>query len=47
MNGFDLIPFVALGALVGLDVVSFPQMMISRPLVAATVAGALAGDAMR
>ena len=47
MTGFDLLPFVALGALVGLDVVSFPQMMISRPLVAATVAGALAGDAMR
>ena len=33
-----------LGAIIGLDVVSFPQAMISRPLVAATVAGLLLGD---
>jgi PTS system mannose-specific IIC component len=32
-----------LGAVLGLDVVSFPQGMLSRPLVAATLAGALAG----
>lgn len=32
-----------LGAALGLDVVSFPQGMLSRPLVAATFAGALAG----
>ncbi|HEX6535441.1 MAG TPA: PTS sugar transporter subunit IIC [Gemmatimonadaceae bacterium] len=40
----DLLPFALLGALLGLDVVSFPQAMISRPLVAATASGALAGD---
>lgn len=38
-----LLPFVLLGALLGLDVVGFPQMMISRPIVGATVTGALAG----
>ena len=30
--------------MLGLDVVSFPQAMISRPLVAATLAGALIGQ---
>lgn len=40
----DLLPFALLGALLGLDVVSFPQAMISRPIVAATASGALAGD---
>ncbi|HYV97922.1 MAG TPA: PTS sugar transporter subunit IIC [Gemmatimonadaceae bacterium] len=47
MTLFDLAPFVGLGAVTGLDVVSFPQAMISRPIVAATLAGALAGDAQR
>jgi PTS system mannose-specific IIC component len=32
------------GTLVGVDLVSVPQIMISRPLVAATVAGAILGD---
>jgi PTS system mannose-specific IIC component len=32
------------GMLVGLDLVSVPQMMISRPLVAGAVAGAMLGD---
>jgi mannose/fructose/N-acetylgalactosamine-specific phosphotransferase system component IIC len=32
------------GAVVGLDLVSVPQAMLSRPLVAGTVAGWLAGD---
>ena len=41
----SLLPLALLGALLGLDVVSFPQAMISRPLVAATLAGALLGDA--
>jgi PTS system mannose-specific IIC component len=41
----DLLPFAVLGALFGLDVVSFPQAMLSRPIVAATIAGALAGSA--
>ena len=39
----DLLPLAILGAVLGLDVVSFPQAMISRPLVAATAAGALLG----
>lgn len=43
LGGFALLPFALLGAVLGLDVVSFPQAMLSRPLVAATVAGALAG----
>jgi mannose/fructose/N-acetylgalactosamine-specific phosphotransferase system component IIC len=40
-----VLPVAVLGAVCGLDVVSFPQAMISRPIVAATAAGALAGDA--
>lgn len=47
MNLLDVLPFALLGAIAGLDVVSFPQAMISRPLVAATIGGALAGDAER
>jgi mannose/fructose/N-acetylgalactosamine-specific phosphotransferase system component IIC len=39
----DLLPIALLGAVLGLDVVSFPQAMISRPLVAATAAAALLG----
>ena len=42
----DLLPIALLGGLFGLDVVSFPQAMISRPLVAATVAGALIGHSL-
>ena len=41
----ELLPLAMLGGLLGLDVVCFPQMMISRPLVGATLAGALVGDA--
>jgi mannose/fructose/N-acetylgalactosamine-specific phosphotransferase system component IIC len=40
----DLIPLALLGGLLGLDVVSFPQAMISRPIVASTMAGALIGQ---
>lgn len=43
----ELLPLALLGAIVGLDVVCFPQMMYSRPLVAATLAGAFVGDATR
>ena len=39
-----VLPLLLWGTLVGLDLVSVPQAMISRPLVAGTVAGALAGD---
>ena len=41
----ELLPVVLLGGVMGLDVVCFPQMMFSRPLVASTVAGAFVGDA--
>lgn len=41
----DLLPVALLGAILGMDVVTFPQAMISRPIVASTVAGALVGDA--
>jgi len=41
----QLLPLALLGAILGLDVVSFPQAMLSRPIVAATLAGAFAGDA--
>jgi len=39
-----LIALVFWGTLVGVDLVSLPQMMIARPLVAGTVAGAILGD---
>ena len=39
----DVLPVALLGGLLGLDVVSFPQAMLSRPLVAATLTGALVG----
>jgi PTS system mannose-specific IIC component len=41
----DILPIAILGGILGLDVVSFPQAMISRPLVAATLSGALVGEA--
>lgn len=40
----SLLPVAIAGAVLGLDVVSFPQAMISRPIVAGTLGGALAGD---
>ncbi|MEO8621314.1 MAG: PTS sugar transporter subunit IIC [bacterium] len=40
----ELLPLALLGGILGLDVVCFPQMMVSRPLVAATLAGAFVGD---
>jgi PTS system mannose-specific IIC component len=40
-----LLPLLAWGVIVGLDLVSFPQGLLSRPLVAATVAGWLSGSA--
>jgi mannose/fructose/N-acetylgalactosamine-specific phosphotransferase system component IIC len=45
VSALELLPFAILGAILGLDVVSFPQAMISRPIVAATLAGALIGHA--
>lgn len=43
MSPGDLLVLALLGAVVGLDVVSFPQVMISRPIVAGTLGGAAAG----
>ena len=45
MNIIDLLPIALLGAILGMDVVTFPQAMISRPIVAATAAGAFIGNA--
>lgn len=45
MNLIDLVPIALLGGVLGMDVVTFPQAMISRPIVAATVAGAFIGNA--
>jgi mannose/fructose/N-acetylgalactosamine-specific phosphotransferase system component IIC len=42
--GLALLPLLLWGTLVGLDLVSVPQMMIARPIVAGPVAGALLGD---
>ncbi|HKR08761.1 MAG TPA: PTS sugar transporter subunit IIC, partial [Gemmatimonadaceae bacterium] len=44
MTLLETLPLALLGALLGLDVVSFPQIMISRPIVAATAAGAFIGN---
>ncbi|MFL5500519.1 MAG: PTS sugar transporter subunit IIC [Gemmatimonadaceae bacterium] len=44
MNLAEALPIGLLGALLGLDVVSFPQAMISRPIVAATLAGGFIGN---
>ena len=46
MNLIDVLPVALLGGVLGLDVVGFPQAMISRPLVAATAGGALLGHSM-
>ncbi|WP_411279887.1 PTS sugar transporter subunit IIC [Gemmatimonas sp.] len=47
MNGstwwLDVLPLSLLAGVIGLDVVSFPQAMISRPIVAATLGGAFVG----
>ena len=40
----DLLPIALLGGFLGMDVVTFPQAMISRPIVAATAAGAFLGN---
>jgi mannose/fructose/N-acetylgalactosamine-specific phosphotransferase system component IIC len=45
MNLLEALPIALLGGLLGLDVVSFPQAMISRPIVASTLAGTFIGHA--
>jgi PTS system mannose-specific IIC component len=42
----QLLVLTLLAGVVGLDVVSFPQAMVSRPIVAATLGGAFLGDAV-
>jgi PTS system sorbose-specific IIC component len=44
MTPEQLLTVALLGAVIGLDVVSFPQAMISRPLVAATISGIVLGQ---
>ncbi len=39
----DLLPVALLAGVIGLDVVSFPQAMLSRPIVASSIAGAFFG----
>lgn len=39
----SMLPVALLAGIIGLDVVSFPQAMLSRPIVGATLGGALAG----
>jgi PTS system mannose-specific IIC component len=43
MSPVDVLVLALLGGVIGLDTVSFPQAMISRPIVAATLGGALLG----
>lgn len=45
MSVLELLPIALLGAVCGLDFVSFPQAMISRPIVGATAGGAITGSA--
>ena len=45
MTPEHLFTIALLGAINGLDVVSFPQAMISRPIVAATITGMVLGNA--
>ena len=45
MSGVDIVILALLGGVLGLDTVSFPQAMLSRPIVGATIAGAFMGSA--
>lgn len=40
---WSVLPVAFLGGILGLDMVSFPQAMLSRPLVSATLSGAFVG----
>jgi mannose/fructose/N-acetylgalactosamine-specific phosphotransferase system component IIC len=44
MSLLEALPIALLGALLGLDVVTFPQAMIARPIVSSTLAGAFIGQ---
>jgi PTS system mannose-specific IIC component len=43
VNLLEALPLALLGGLLGLDVVSFPQAMVSRPIVASTLAATFIG----
>ena len=45
MSAVDVLVLSLLGGVLGLDTVSFPQAMLSRPIVGATLSGAILGDA--
>ena len=45
MSAIDIMILALLGGVLGLDTVSFPQAMLSRPIVGATIAAAFMGDA--
>lgn len=45
MSPLEIALVVLLGTIAGFDTVSFPQAMISRPIVAATLGGLVTGDA--
>lgn len=45
MSPIDVAVVALLGGILGLDTVGFPQAMLSRPIVAATLGGALVGSA--
>lgn len=45
MSAVDVVVLSLLGGVLGLDTVSFPQAMLSRPIVGATLSGAILGDA--
>ena len=47
LDAVAFVPVILLGVIAGLDVVSFPQAMISRPIAAATLAGAVMGNPVR
>jgi PTS system mannose-specific IIC component len=46
VSAIDVIVLSLLGGVLGLDTVSFPQAMLSRPIVGATLAGMILGDAV-
>jgi mannose/fructose/N-acetylgalactosamine-specific phosphotransferase system component IIC len=47
MSVVELFLLAALGGVLGLDTVSFPQAMLSRPIVASTITGVLLGEPER
>jgi mannose/fructose/N-acetylgalactosamine-specific phosphotransferase system component IIC len=47
VDWWQVLPLAVLGAVLGMDVVSFPQAMISRPIVASTLAGMMLDQPVR